>query len=143
MPVARAGGIHMDAGTKPSFPWHLLLLGGIAVFGLIAQLVAGEAAFALLGYAPRYSWAMSLWLLAVPIIAAIHIMKSSEDGLDIIAVVVVIMMAAMSGIFNFTWISSELPELHWIQVMAYSVCPLLLLYWIGFSICVKTMEWRS
>jgi len=133
----------VDDRTKPAFPWQLPLLGGIAVFGLYAQLVAGEAAFALLGLATWNSWAMSLFLLAAPIASTTVIVRSHRDGLNITAATTIVMTGVGSGILNFTCISSEFPEFHLVQVVAYSVCPLLLLYWIGFSIWVKVVEWQS
>jgi predicted permease len=133
----------VGARTKPVFPWQLPLLGGIEIFGLIAQLVSGEAAFALLGLPSWNSWALSLFLLAAPIASAAVIIQSPRDRANVTAAATIVVTAVVSGTLNFIWIGSEFPEFHFAQVVAYSICPLLLLYWIGYDIYIKTVEWRS
>jgi len=151
----------MDARTKPVFPWQLPLLGGIAVFGLIAQLVAGEAAFALLERDAPYSWFVSFFLEAAAIIAALEIAlsyKETKTGggdwrsevqekvkyeVNIPAVVVEIVTLTCSAIFNYTWVSKVLTDAHPVQIAAYSIGPLAALSGIGMTSGNVLRKWLA
>lgn len=121
--------------AKPPFPWQLWILGAIAVFGLVAQLVAGEAAFALLGLGTLFSWSAALFFVGAPATAALVL--SGQGRSNVPAIVVVIISGIVSAMTNFTWITVTAPELSWIQAWAFALGPLVTLYWMLFYVCSK------
>lgn len=130
-------GVRVETGTKLTFPWHILLFGLIVCFGLFVQFVALEAAFDLLGLGIVFSRGMALFFMATLVAVASVITLSDQSDVKISAMVVAVVVIIVSGILNFTWVDSELPELNLVQTLAFSECPLFVLCRMLFVTCAE------
>jgi hypothetical protein len=123
-------------------------------------LIAGEAAFALLGRGDVYSWAVAIFIEAAAVVAALEIALSYREvevstgrrvvgretvtkrSFNIPAVIVETVTVVCSATYNYTWVSEILTNKSPLQIAAYSVGPLSALTGLGLTIGVTLRKWR-
>jgi len=124
---------------KPKPQPTLWLLVAIAAAGLIAQLIAAQHAFDLLGRGLIYSASAAILIEAATVGEAIVALRYG----DRLAAVLLLITLAVSGIYNYAQAHSAAPDLDGLVKGALAIGPLLALLSVGLLLGAELREYET
>jgi hypothetical protein len=125
--------------VKPKPQPTLILLVAIAAAGLIAQLIAAQHAFDLLGRGLIYSASAAILIEAATVGEAIVALRYG----DRLAAVLLLITLVVSGIYNYAQAHSAAPDLDGLVKAALAVGPLLALLSVGLLLGAELREYEQ
>jgi hypothetical protein len=115
---------------KPKTPVTIYALALVAVAGLVAQFLAAENAFALVGRGLAYSVAAALLIETAVVVDGLVFARSRHP----VAGAGLLIALAVSGIYNYAQAHAAAPELHPLVLSALAVGPLAALVSVGLAL---------